>query len=213
MGQWLTKALREGKRVSSWSDPNVAVEEGAAQWLRAAGWSAVAAGAGGAGDLRGAHRAGGRLQRLGTAVPAALPSGVPDLYQGGEGWDLSLVDPDNRRAVDYPARQAWLRDARAWPALLEDWRDGGIKAFLLRRLLDCRRRHRSCSCTARCSRCRRRCAHRGWRSRAGIRRRCCWWSCGVVRPPPCLAKPACAARRRQRCDAAWGADRPHAQRP
>ena len=67
--------------------------------------------------------------------------GVPDLYQGGEGWDLSLVDPDNRRAVDYPARQAWLRDTRAWPALLEDWHDGGIKAFLLRQLLDCRRTH------------------------------------------------------------------------
>ncbi|HGM7314589.1 TPA: malto-oligosyltrehalose synthase [Stenotrophomonas maltophilia] len=142
MVQWLTKALREGKRVSSWSDPNVAVEEAAAQWLHAL--------------LDGAPLQPVR-EALATFVARIAPAGacnglaqlclqhclpgVPDLYQGGEGWDLSLVDPDNRRAVDYPVRQAWLRDTRGWPALLEDWRDGGIKAFLLRRLLECRRRH------------------------------------------------------------------------
>ena len=140
MVQWLTKALREGKRVSSWSDPNVAVEEAAAQWLHA---------------LLDAAPLQPVREALATFVARIAPAGacnglaqlclqhclpgVPDLYQGGEGWDLSLVDPDNRRAVDYPARQAWLRDTRAWPALLEDWHDGGIKAFLLRQLLDCRR--------------------------------------------------------------------------
>lgn len=142
MVQWLTKALREGKRVSSWSDPDVAVEEAAAQWLHA---------------LLDAAPLQPVREALATFVARIAPAGacnglaqlclqhclpgVPDLYQGGEGWDLSLVDPDNRRAVDYPARQAWLRDTRGWPALLEDWRDGGIKAFLLRQLLECRRRH------------------------------------------------------------------------
>jgi len=142
MEQWLIKALREGKRVSSWSDPNVAVEEAAAQWLHA---------------LLDAAPLQPVRQALATFVARIAPAGacnglaqlclqhclpgVPDLYQGGEGWDLSLVDPDNRHAVDYPARQAWLRDARTWPTLLEDWWDGGIKAFLLRQLLDCRRRH------------------------------------------------------------------------
>lgn len=142
MVQWLTKALREGKRVSSWSDPDVAVEEAAAQWLHA---------------LLDAAPLQPVREALATFVARIAPAGacnglaqlclqhclpgVPDLYQGSEGWDLSLVDPDNRRAVDYPARQAWLRDTRAWPALLEDWRDGGTKAFLLRQLLECRRRH------------------------------------------------------------------------
>ncbi|MDI9248934.1 malto-oligosyltrehalose synthase [Stenotrophomonas sp. RS-48] len=142
MADWLTKALREGKRISNWSDPDVAVEDAAAQWLHAL--------------LEGAPLLPVR-EALATFVARIAPAGacnglaqlclqhclpgVPDLYQGGEGWDLSLVDPDNRRAVDYPARQAWLRDTRSWPALLQDWRDGGIKAFLLRQLLDCRRRH------------------------------------------------------------------------
>ena len=42
-----------------------------------------------------------------TALHLTVP-GVPDLYQGTEGWDFSLVDPDNRRPVDYAAREAAL---------------------------------------------------------------------------------------------------------
>src|SRR5690606_32705440 len=61
--------------------------------------------------------------------------GVPDTYQGTEGWDLSLVDPDNRRPVDYAARRAWLDDPRDWDALLRQWQDGAVKAQLLARLL------------------------------------------------------------------------------
>ena len=44
-----------------------------------------------------------------TALKLTLP-GVPDVYQGTEFWDLSLVDPDNRRAVDYKARARALDD-------------------------------------------------------------------------------------------------------
>ncbi len=75
-----------------------------------------------------------------TALRLTLP-GVPDLYQGSEGWDLSLVDPDNRRPVDYALRQAWLGDATAADALLQDWHSGHVKAWLTAQLLQLRRAH------------------------------------------------------------------------
>ena len=50
--------------------------------------------------------------------------GVPDIYQGGEGWDFSLVDPDNRRPVDFAMRQQWLTDlTRLWQANKSGWND------------------------------------------------------------------------------------------
>jgi (1->4)-alpha-D-glucan 1-alpha-D-glucosylmutase len=62
-------------------------------------------------------------------------AGVPDLYQGTELWDLSLVDPDNRRPVDYDLRSRLLHNG----ARLQDWQDGGAKLALIRRLLVLRR--------------------------------------------------------------------------
>jgi (1->4)-alpha-D-glucan 1-alpha-D-glucosylmutase len=65
--------------------------------------------------------------------------GVPDLYQGGELWDLSLVDPDNRRPVDWPRRV----DGPPTEALVElaaDWRDGRVKQALIARGLALRQR-------------------------------------------------------------------------
>src|SRR5262249_49452619 len=62
--------------------------------------------------------------------------GVPDLYQGCEHWDLSLVDPDNRRPVDFTARGAGLNGAdNDWPDLLERWPTGQVKLALTHRLL------------------------------------------------------------------------------
>ncbi|EKU25150.1 maltooligosyl trehalose synthase [Xanthomonas translucens pv. graminis ART-Xtg29] len=75
-----------------------------------------------------------------TTLRLSVP-GVPDLYQGSEGWDLSLVDPDNRRPVDYALRQAWLDDASAASALLRDWHSGHIKAWLTAQLLQLRGAH------------------------------------------------------------------------
>src|SRR5262249_11035905 len=77
------------------------------------------------------------------ALKAAMP-GVPDFYQGTELWDLSLVDPDNRRPVDFTARRHDLeavsadRDLRALAAA---WRNGRIKLALTQRLLAWRRAH------------------------------------------------------------------------
>ncbi len=60
--------------------------------------------------------------------------GVPDFYQGTEFWDLSLVDPDNRRPVDYTARQGVLAGLDL-PKALHHWREGGLKLFIAHRLL------------------------------------------------------------------------------
>lgn len=78
--------------------------------------------------------------------------GVPDTYQGTELWDFSLVDPDNRRPVDYAKRRALLADLKQrsepgkdlWPLardLLSSICDGRIKLYLLYRVLTCRRAH------------------------------------------------------------------------
>jgi len=67
--------------------------------------------------------------------------GVPDFYQGTEIWDLSLVDPDNRRPVDFSARQKLLNgiDHAPVPDLVRTWKDGRIKLRLIRSLLRHRR--------------------------------------------------------------------------
>jgi (1->4)-alpha-D-glucan 1-alpha-D-glucosylmutase len=74
--------------------------------------------------------------------------GVPDIYQGSELWDLNLVDPDNRRPVDYAARAALLEELRTqWTASpaqtlrarLSAWEDGAIKLLVTWRLLELRR--------------------------------------------------------------------------
>jgi (1->4)-alpha-D-glucan 1-alpha-D-glucosylmutase len=69
--------------------------------------------------------------------------GVPDLYQGTELWDFSLVDPDNRRPVDYARREQVLPtlEGVALADLLASWKDGRVKMALIRRLLRYRAEH------------------------------------------------------------------------
>jgi (1->4)-alpha-D-glucan 1-alpha-D-glucosylmutase len=77
-----------------------------------------------------------------TLLKLTLP-GVPDIYQGNELWDYSLVDPDNRRPVDYKMRGQMLeRLSSATPEeLMQTWPDGRIKMFLTQRILRLRREH------------------------------------------------------------------------
>jgi (1->4)-alpha-D-glucan 1-alpha-D-glucosylmutase len=83
-----------------------------------------------------------------TLLKLASP-GVPDIYQGSEIWDFSLVDPDNRRRVDYDLRAWWLGELRDPPgsraelarALVEFKADGRIKLYLTHRALQFRRGH------------------------------------------------------------------------
>ena len=73
-----------------------------------------------------------------TLLKLTVP-GVPDFYQGTEFWDQSLVDPDNRRPVDF-ARRIDALEADATPvALAAHWRDGRVKQAVIRRALALRR--------------------------------------------------------------------------
>jgi (1->4)-alpha-D-glucan 1-alpha-D-glucosylmutase len=85
----------------------------------------------------------GAINSLAQMVLKLTVPGVPDIYQGNEIWDFSLVDPDNRRPVDYKRRGEMLDSLTgATPEeLLQNWPDGRIKLFLTQRLLRFRRDH------------------------------------------------------------------------
>lgn len=138
---YLIKAVKEAKVNSSWVQPNEewegAVREFVAKILRA----------GANRFLTDFARLAEQIAQLGavnslaqTVLKATVP-GMPDFYQGTELWDFSLVDPDNRRAVDYAARRAALAslDQAEPAALLQNWRDGRIKLFITHKLLNFRR--------------------------------------------------------------------------
>jgi (1->4)-alpha-D-glucan 1-alpha-D-glucosylmutase len=81
----------------------------------------------------------GAFNSLSQLVLKATAPGVPDFYQGNEFWDLSLVDPDNRRPVDYAARRDALPLLDLASALTR-WREGWVKLWLIERLLTLRNR-------------------------------------------------------------------------
>lgn len=141
----MLKALREAKVHTTWAAPNPTYEDAALDFIRYAldvsrpnaFLDSFAAFAARAAPL-GLHNS-----LVQTVLKMTVP-GVPDIYQGAELWDFSLVDPDNRRPVDYAARRALLeRDASGAADLAEmmtAWHDGRIKLHLVRALLGLRRR-------------------------------------------------------------------------
>ncbi len=93
----------------------------------------------------------GILNSLSQTLIKITSPGVPDFYQGSELWDLSLVDPDNRRPVDFDQRRAMLAGIRAQEEadigrlvqdLLATRADGKIKLFLIYRALKAKKAHR-----------------------------------------------------------------------
>ncbi len=140
--QWQRKALREAKLQSSWSAPNDTCEQASEDFIQRLLLSPE-------GELL--RTALAKAARS-IAVPGALNGlaqtllrmtvpGVPDLYQGNDFWDFSLVDPDNRRPVDYASRQQALQQTLDLPDLLLNWRDGRIKQALIARTLGLRAEH------------------------------------------------------------------------
>jgi (1->4)-alpha-D-glucan 1-alpha-D-glucosylmutase len=134
--RYLEKASREAKIATSWTEPNAEFDAAVAAWpktvltdgqlaadveafvtqVRDAGWS---------------NALGQKLVQL------AMP-GVPDLYQGSELWDLFLVDPDNRRPVDFERRRDLLtRIDGGWLPGLDD--SGAAKLLIVTRALRLRR--------------------------------------------------------------------------
>jgi (1->4)-alpha-D-glucan 1-alpha-D-glucosylmutase len=138
---YLRKAAREAKLRTSWTDVDEHYEAGLERWARA-----VCADA----DITAGVRAmvervleAGHLGSLAVTAAKLTAAGVPDLYQGSELWDLSLVDPDNRRPVDYRHREALLHELSALdaPSAWARAEEGTAKLFLVQRLLAVRARH------------------------------------------------------------------------
>ena len=133
---YMIKALKEAKVNTSWIQPN---ED----------WEAAARGFVAEILKEGSNRflkdfepfaaqiaQAGMINSLSQLILKSTVPGVPDFYQGCELWDFSLVDPDNRRAVDYDLRKTCSSSVEneAATGLFEGWRDGRIKLFLTRKL-------------------------------------------------------------------------------
>jgi (1->4)-alpha-D-glucan 1-alpha-D-glucosylmutase len=145
MEAYAIKAAREGKVETSWINPDDDYESGIKHFLRQmldrrasgefiAQFDALARRTALLGALN-------SLSQL--ALKATMP-GVPDFYQGTELWDLSLVDPDNRRPVDFAGRAAALDQLASnpdWAALAAAWPDGRIKLALTHQLIRLRNAH------------------------------------------------------------------------
>ena len=122
---YLQKALREGKRTTSWLDPDDAHERRVREFVRGLysnhdfldDFEPFAARVAAAGE----HAS------LGALLLRLTTPGIPDLYQGDALWSLNLVDPDNRRAVDWPAHVSVLRERAPTRRTM--------KAHLIRRVL------------------------------------------------------------------------------
>ena len=142
---YVIKAVREAKVISSWENPAEAYEAACLGFVR----GVLNPGHPVLGDLAAfAERVAfvGMLSSLAQTALRLTAPGVPDTYQGDELWDLSLVDPDNRAAVDFAARDRLLRAMDHCPsveqarAALASWPDGRIKMLVLHALLRLRRR-------------------------------------------------------------------------
>ncbi|MGH7936010.1 MAG: malto-oligosyltrehalose synthase, partial [Chthoniobacterales bacterium] len=152
--QYMAKAMKEAKLNTSWVQPNEAWDSTVADFI------------GRVLDPSPKNRflesfipvaeevaRIGAINSLAQVLLKLTAPGVPDIYQGNEIWDFSLVDPDNRRPVDYARRREMLnslataepieggdRSGEATPEdLLGCWQDGRIKLFLTQRLLVFRR--------------------------------------------------------------------------
>jgi (1->4)-alpha-D-glucan 1-alpha-D-glucosylmutase len=152
--QYMNKATREAKVHSSWINPNPAYDGAVGRFVTRilneqfsgrflADFRAFQA--------RISHY--GLFNSLSQTLLKIAAPGVPDFYQGNELWDFSLVDPDNRRPVDYQHRQQELHKLQTRLAagaehlpvlareLVETKEDGRIKLFVTSRGLRCRRDH------------------------------------------------------------------------
>src|SRR5215813_3329973 len=141
---YMAKALHEGKITTSWIQPNkewdAAMSDFVARILDPSPRNKF---------LPIFLPAAKEIARLGainsltqTLLKLTSP-GIPDIYQGNEIWDYSLVDPDNRRPVDYKRRREMLEllATANLQRLVPNWPDGRIKMFLTQRVLQFRREH------------------------------------------------------------------------
>jgi malto-oligosyltrehalose synthase/4-alpha-glucanotransferase len=140
LSEYLEKALREGKRKSNWTEPDMDYEGGVKQFAAALlrqdqpFWQSFSA-------FRQSLLDYGIIQALAQVMVKFLSPGVPDTYQGTETWDLTMVDPDNRRPVDYSHRSSSLDELLSNASVTDLWEqrsNGQIKHWLTHELLQIR---------------------------------------------------------------------------
>ena len=162
MTDYLLKAVREAKLETSWTQPDTGYEDALTGFVESL-LSPQRSGT----MPRLLHEVVSRIEVAGAlnglvqkALTLTVP-GVPDVYQGTDGWDFSLVDPDNRRRPDFQLRNEWLERAdqeraeqkppsgtvgssvapwtrQACTRLLREWRSGEIKHRIVRSILSLR---------------------------------------------------------------------------
>jgi (1->4)-alpha-D-glucan 1-alpha-D-glucosylmutase len=141
MQAYAVKAAREGKQETSWLNPNEGYEAGLRTFIvRMLDRSVSAEFLSSLETLARRVSLLGALNSLSQITLKATMPGMPDFYQGTEFWDLSLVDPDNRRPVDFSERAAVLQKVEwpDWADLAQHWPDGHIKLAWIRHLLQLR---------------------------------------------------------------------------
>ena len=153
MGAYMQKAIKEAKVHTSWVNPNEAYDHAVSKFVKevliADPENRFLS------DFMQFHRRvayPGMLNSLAQTLLKIASPGVPDFYQGTELWDFSLVDPDNRRPVDFGKRIKLLeelkqREQENRPALIQEllnrWVDGKIKLYTTHKGLSFRRSHKS----------------------------------------------------------------------
>lgn len=149
---YMLKACKEAKVNTNWVNPRIEYEEGFDRFVR----SILQPDHGFVADfsifMEGVIEA-GMYNSLSQVVFKVTSPGIPDFYQGSEIWNDSLVDPDNRRPVDYRLRRTWLRElsTHAKESRLEELagelvatrKDGRIKLYVTSRMLNFRLANRS----------------------------------------------------------------------
>jgi malto-oligosyltrehalose synthase len=139
LAAWQQKALREAKLRTDWTAPNEPYEATARSFLFSL-FSPDGEFLPLARSLIDRIAPAGAVNGLAQALLKMTVPGMPDFFQGTEFWDFSLVDPDNRRPVDYGARRQALA-VNSDPAECQaSWRDGRIKQAIIHKVLDLRRR-------------------------------------------------------------------------
>jgi (1->4)-alpha-D-glucan 1-alpha-D-glucosylmutase len=148
---YMMKAVREAKENTSWANQNRDYESGLTGFVAALLESEPFR----ADFIPFQSRVSyfGMLNSLAQTVVKLTVPGVPDIYQGNELWEFSLVDPDNRRAIDYPIRQKVLRQLQASSqlenvglskyaqGLTGSMEDGRIKMYVTWKVLGLRNQH------------------------------------------------------------------------
>jgi (1->4)-alpha-D-glucan 1-alpha-D-glucosylmutase len=136
LARYLEKASREAKIATSWTEPDHDFDAAVAAWPAAVLGDAVLRED--VGQFVAQIEPAGWSNSLGQKLVQLAMPGVPDIYQGTELWDLSLVDPDNRRPVDFAARRELLaRIDEGWLPELDE--SGAAKLLVVARTLRLRR--------------------------------------------------------------------------